>query len=117
MDGDTLGSPDGCGCERELSCAGICSHGSLTQRLMLGCRSLGKTGWDQPVMFQIVGVFHDIQNSDHLDGQRNNRRCSCACGKYRGRMWRWRREPASTRARLTSSIRSALAVAAPQSGL
>ena len=67
-DGDTLGSPMAVVVNESFVRRYLLHTDPLTQRLMLGVPQPGQNGLGPPVMFQIVGVFHDIQNSDHLTG-------------------------------------------------
>ena len=71
-----VGKPDGCGCERELRPPVSAAHDPLSPRLILGMPQPGQNRLGPPVMFQIVGVFHDIQNNENLAGA-HSRRCSC----------------------------------------
>ncbi len=111
-DGDTLGSPMAVVVNESFARRYLLHTDPLTQRLMLGVPQPGQNGLGPPVMFQIVGVFHDIQNSDHLTGSAQPQMFLC--------LWQvpWPYVALAARTgvdpgAVTSSIRSALAVAAP----
>ncbi len=67
-DGDSIGHPLAVMVNESFVRRYLAHSDPLTQQLLLGMPEPGQNKLGAAVAFQIVGVFHDILNSDHLTG-------------------------------------------------